>query len=134
MNMEQWWNDTGETEVLGRKPCPSVRSSSCGPLVRFLANVFHVFFLHSLLRLSAVHYIFVLSNTVASFHTSSSQLFLDFRRAFILRDLPPVSICVPKIPHGPIPVAMRSKAWVCGRSLTRIVGSNHIEGMAVCFL
>jgi hypothetical protein len=24
----------------------------------------------------------------------------------------------------PIPVAMRSKTWVCGRSLTRIVGSN----------
>jgi hypothetical protein len=24
----------------------------------------------------------------------------------------------------PIPVAVRSKAWVCGRSLTGIVGSN----------
>ena len=24
----------------------------------------------------------------------------------------------------PIPVAVRSKAWVCGRSLARIVGSN----------
>jgi hypothetical protein len=26
----------------------------------------------------------------------------------------------------PIPVAARSKAWVCGRSLTRIVGSNQV--------
>jgi hypothetical protein len=28
----------------------------------------------------------------------------------------------------PIPVAVRSKAWVFGRSLTRIVGSNHSGG------
>jgi hypothetical protein len=27
-------------------------------------------------------------------------------------------------PTVPIPEAVRSKAWVCGRSLTRIVGSN----------
>ena len=32
----------------------------------------------------------------------------------------------------PIPVAARSKAWVCGRSLTRIVGSNSTGGMGVC--
>jgi hypothetical protein len=32
----------------------------------------------------------------------------------------------------PIPVAVRSKAWVFGRSLTRIVGSNLTEGMDVC--
>jgi hypothetical protein len=29
----------------------------------------------------------------------------------------------------PIPVAARSKAWVYGRSLTRIVGSNSTGGM-----
>jgi hypothetical protein len=34
----------------------------------------------------------------------------------------------------PIPVAVRSKAWVCGRSLTRIVGSNPTGGMDVCLL
>jgi hypothetical protein len=34
----------------------------------------------------------------------------------------------------PIPVAVRSKAWVCGRSLTRIVGSNLTGGMDVCLL
>jgi hypothetical protein len=28
----------------------------------------------------------------------------------------------------PIPVAVRSKAWVCGRSLTRIMGSNPTGG------
>jgi hypothetical protein len=32
----------------------------------------------------------------------------------------------------PIPVAVRSKAWVCGRSLTRIMGSNPTGGMDVC--
>jgi hypothetical protein len=35
---------------------------------------------------------------------------------------------------APIPVAVRSKAWVCGRSLTRIVVSNPTGGMDVCLL
>jgi hypothetical protein len=34
----------------------------------------------------------------------------------------------------PIPVAARSEAWVCGRSLTGIVGSNPAGGMDVCLL
>ena len=34
----------------------------------------------------------------------------------------------------PIPVAARSKAWVCGRSLTGIVGSNSAGGMDVSFV
>jgi hypothetical protein len=34
----------------------------------------------------------------------------------------------------PIPVAARSRAWVCSRSLARIVGSNPAEGMEVCLL
>jgi hypothetical protein len=33
--------------------------------------------------------------------------------------------------NPPIPVAVRSKAWVCGRSLTRIVGSNPPIPVAV---
>jgi hypothetical protein len=36
--------------------------------------------------------------------------------------------------NEPIPVAVRSKAWVCGRSLARIVGSNHAGGTDVCLL
>jgi hypothetical protein len=32
----------------------------------------------------------------------------------------------------PIQVAVRSKAWVCGRSLAGIVGSNPTGGMDVC--
>jgi hypothetical protein len=32
----------------------------------------------------------------------------------------------------PIPVAVRSKAWVFGRSVTRIVDSNPTGGMDVC--
>jgi hypothetical protein len=34
----------------------------------------------------------------------------------------------------PIPVAAQFKAWVCGRSLAGIVGSNPAGGMDVCLL
>ena len=34
----------------------------------------------------------------------------------------------------PIPVAERSKAWVCSRSLAGIAGSNPAGGMDVCLL
>jgi hypothetical protein len=34
--------------------------------------------------------------------------------------------------YGPIPVAARSKAWVFGRWLAGIVGSNPARGMDVC--
>jgi len=32
----------------------------------------------------------------------------------------------------PVPVAARSKAWVCGRSPAQIMGSNPAGGMDVC--
>ena len=34
----------------------------------------------------------------------------------------------------PIPVAARSKAWVCGRSLAGTAGSNPAGGMDVCLV
>ena len=34
----------------------------------------------------------------------------------------------------PVPVAVRSKAWVCGRSFVGIVRSNPAGGMDVCLL
>ena len=34
----------------------------------------------------------------------------------------------------PIPMAARSKAWVYGRSLAEIVGSNHAKGMGIFLL
>jgi len=34
----------------------------------------------------------------------------------------------------PIPVAARSKAWVCGLSLAWIVGLNPLGGIDVCLL
>jgi len=34
----------------------------------------------------------------------------------------------------PVPVAARSKAWVCGRLPAEIVGSNPTGGMDVCLL
>jgi hypothetical protein len=41
---------------------------------------------------------------------------------------------VPLILHLPLPVAARSKALVCGRSLPGFVGSNPAGGMNVCSL
>ena len=35
---------------------------------------------------------------------------------------------------SPVPVAARSKAWVCGSSPAEIVGSNPTECMDVCLL
>jgi hypothetical protein len=34
----------------------------------------------------------------------------------------------------PVPVAERSKAWICSRSPAGIAGSNTAEGMDVCLL
>ena len=36
--------------------------------------------------------------------------------------------------YQPIPVAVRYKAWVCGRSILGIVGSNPAEVTDVCLL
>jgi hypothetical protein len=36
--------------------------------------------------------------------------------------------------HEPIPVALRSKAWVCGRLVAGMTGSNQAPGMDVCLL
>jgi hypothetical protein len=33
-----------------------------------------------------------------------------------------------------LPVAARSKVWVCGRSLAGIIGSNPVGGMDACLL
>ena len=42
--------------------------------------------------------------------------------------------CVPWTITSPTSVAARSKAWVCGRSLAGIVGSNPAWDMVVCLL
>ena len=41
---------------------------------------------------------------------------------------------LPKLTVTPVPLAARSKAWVCGRSLAEIAGSNPAGGMGVCLL
>jgi hypothetical protein len=46
----------------------------------------------------------------------------------------PVQTAVSMYVEWPIPVAARFKAWVCGRSLAGIVGSNPAGGMDVCLL
>jgi hypothetical protein len=45
----------------------------------------------------------------------------------------PTSLRLPKY-EGPIPVAARSKAQVCGHLVAGIAGSNPAEGMDVCLL
>jgi hypothetical protein len=50
-----------------------------------------------------------------------------------------LSLCIPLILETKIhtyayPVAVRSKAWDCGRSIAAIVGSNPAGGMDVCVL
>jgi hypothetical protein len=39
---------------------------------------------------------------------------------------------VPSLSSSPVPVAARSKAWVCGRLPAETVGSNPTEVMEVC--
>ena len=40
--------------------------------------------------------------------------------------------CVSVATNRPIPVAQRSKAWVCRRSYVGIMGSNPDENMSIC--
>jgi hypothetical protein len=44
--------------------------------------------------------------------------------------LPPQHYKPPEL-KGPIPVAARPKAWVCGLLVAEIVGSNPVRGMDV---
>ena len=44
----------------------------------------------------------------------------------------PEEFCVYSNLKWPIPVAVRSIAWVCGRSFSGTVGSNTAEGMDIC--
>ena len=45
-----------------------------------------------------------------------------------------INFQVPTLLDMPVPVAARSKEWVCGRSPAEIVGSNPTGGMNVCLL
>ena len=40
--------------------------------------------------------------------------------------------CVYSMPERPVPVAARTKAWVCDRSPAEIAGSNPAGDMDVC--
>ena len=39
-----------------------------------------------------------------------------------------------RLKSWPVPVALLSQAWVCGRLLAGTVGSNPAGGMNICFL
>jgi len=45
-----------------------------------------------------------------------------------------IIIILPNINLWPVPVAARSKAWVCGRCSAGILGSNPTGCMDVCLL
>jgi hypothetical protein len=45
-----------------------------------------------------------------------------------------IYFCLSMFVYLPIPVAARSKAWVCGRSSAEIVGSNPSGGIDICLL
>ena len=59
-------------------------------------------------------------------------IFHTFRFAETFRE--PLMFYTFRIVVTPIPVAARSKAWVYGRSLAGVVGSNPAGGMDVCLL
>ena len=45
-----------------------------------------------------------------------------------------INVFLPRSKQSPVLVAARSVAWVHGRSLVGIVGSNPAGGMDVCFV
>ena len=53
---------------------------------------------------------------------------------YVRKDRTCKSITRTYILYGPIPVAARSKAWICDRSLAGIAGSNSAVCMDVCLL
>jgi len=85
------------------------------------------------------------TENICSFTFSRDLIFITFGMAHLTRDLTVVTIlqlvtflsdelCLPQAPSltryisaiQPIPVAARSKAWVCGRSLDGIALSNFV--------
>ena len=52
----------------------------------------------------------------------------------VISKLTALLILPPNTNNGPMPVAERSNAWVCGRPLAGIVGSNPAGGMDICVL
>jgi len=58
----------------------------------------------------------------------SSKFYFIPKTMFYSSTLSPVTI------FQPVPVAARSKAWVCGRLHAEIVGSNPTGDMDVCLL
>jgi hypothetical protein len=53
---------------------------------------------------------------------------------FVLNTWHDASEFVPRLCSMLIPVASRSKAWVCDPSLAGVAGSNHARGMGVCLV
>ena len=56
------------------------------------------------------------------------------RTKFIKAEATKLEVCSSKTRKKPTPLAARFKAWVCGRSLIGIVGSNPTGGHGCLFL
>ena len=63
-----------------------------------------------------------------------NPLILNCTQEFVCGYRVILGINIDRFPNEPVPVAARSKAWVCGRSPAEIVGSNPTGGMDVCLL
>jgi len=69
-----------------------------------------------------------------AFKAWAGQLYLFLQLPYFLGRGGNLLIEVTYFSKAPIPVAARSKAWVCGRSLAGRPGSNPAGGMDVCML
>ena len=69
-----------------------------------------------------------------STHTTALIAEEETKKFFFFRNLEKPENLFKQLLGLPIPVAERSKAWVCSRSPAEIAGSNPAEGMDVCLL
>jgi len=72
------------------------------------------------------------TNTATGVLSEKFNRLLDTVRPCPYRLVMPHRIYHTNYSPAPIPVAARSKAWVCGRSPDETVGSNPAGGMDVC--
>ena len=124
-----------------RSPATLLRISFCNPMIvtMFMLRLWitcepvsHdvLFFLPQSKRNSEQHLKFIKADLIRTcLLTSSTQLYFyllkTYRYKILIFDALYISVT-------PVPLAERSKAWVCGRSPPEIVGSNPTGGMDVC--
>ena len=97
-------------------------------IILYVRYIIHVF-----LYLFPLFYIFFLLQTLHMIATVCSEILVPSTRLYVVTFQKNVNSIL-HISVWPVPVAARSKAWVCGRSSAETVGSNPTGGMDVCLL